>query len=94
MVDSEWLGQLCPKQDCDTAGCKQHIVQPTTAQYSSILPTTGQYSQVELSTAQYNLLHPIAAQYSPAAAQNIPVQPVILVNVVKSVTLSSLSETA
>ena len=72
-----------------------------TAKYSPVQTSTAKYSQVEPTTAQYSPVQPSAPHYSsvqpscsPVATQYIPVQPVILVNVVKSITLSSLSETA
>ena len=69
-------------------------VQSSSAQYSPLPPNTAQYSPVLPSTAQYIPVQPSTAQRSRVAAQCIPLQPAILVNVVGPVTLSSLSETA
>ena len=51
--------------------------------YSPIQPSTAQYSPVKSCTPHYSSVQPSCG---PVAAHYIPVQPVILVNVVKYVT--------
>ena len=57
-------------------------VQPSTAQCRSAQSITAQCSLVQPSTAQYSPVQSTTVQCSQVAAQYIPVQPIVLVNIV------------